>query len=146
MSHFPFILLFIVKIVPVIFPPSFVIGTWNSKSYLYNTQMTVQCRTTQCRKKGCFPFLSNFVVTVTCSNSKKVQMKVKNFKPTMFLWMRRQNTPAPTCCSSLPSSPHLIKEDPKEWLCLRSHFRNPASIPYCGKNFGLQSKVPTNSI
>lgn len=49
-----------------------------------------------------------------CSNSKKVQMKVKNIKPTMFLLMRTQNTPAPTCCSSLPSSPHLIKEDPKE--------------------------------
>lgn len=53
-------------------------------------------------------------------------MKVKNFKPTMFLLMRKQNTPIPACCSSLPSSPHLIKEDPKEGSCLR--FPDPISI------------------
>lgn len=138
--------LFIVKIVSVIFPPSFDIGTWNNKSNIYNTQMIVQCRSTQWKKKGCFPFLSKFVVTVTCSNSKEVQMKVKIFKPTIFLLMRKQNIPAPICCSSLPSSPYLIKEDPKEGSCLRSQFRNPVSIPYCGKNFGPQSHVPTNSI
>lgn len=57
---------------------------------------------------------SIFIKFFSNVNSKKVQMKVKNFKPTIFLLTRRQNTPAPTYCSSLPSSPHLIKEDPKE--------------------------------
>lgn len=114
------------EMVSVIFPPSFVIGTCNNKSKIYNIQqMTAQCRRTQWKKKKDFlPFLSNLAVTVTCSNCKKVQMKVKNFKPTMFLLMRKQNTPTPACCSSLPSSPHLIKEDPREGSCLRSQFRN----------------------
>lgn len=89
-----------------------------AKSTIYK----LKCSSEQCRKdslqeeakrKGSLLSLSDLATTVTCSNSKS-QMKVRNFKPAMFVLMRKQNTPTPARCSSLPSSPHLIKGHPKE--------------------------------
>lgn len=84
----------------VIFPLSFVTGTRNSNieeqnlgptnySAVQNTVRKAHCKEKK-KKKGCLLLLSDLAITVTCCNHKKVQMKVRNFKPAMFLLMRKK--------------------------------------------------------